>query len=1525
MRRSKGCQILSAVLALVVLVMLLPLQVSAASANRFVLVAEAGGRLVIAPEYVTYEPGQTIGQALAACDHSLEGLEEGSVHTIDGVTGSYSRSDQNGEYALDQAASSVTHYRFSENASSSQPSEALQELMTEMADYLQEPEDVQMAAKTAYDEACRRFVGAADAEAEELCAALQDAVEAYEISQSTTGTVAFSDGEKGYTDENYTGVEIVLENAYGKTYTDDGDGTMTVPRGVYTFTVSCSQNHIQGSVTVGTAAQTVSAAMPEVDWLKKDAFCLSESYGDEFEGGIFAMEPWDGRTVHVLVPDTFSGTVYTYAEYDTELLTAVPGLSAIYTDQTGAQRQKSDLAFESRKVGPDRVLAVGSEGNRAIYRVTAVMGDYTVSQDYTVEFQRIPSLSAIFLQDQSGIDLAATEQFEAGKTAYTYKVLDTVTAVTVFAAPQESDYTVRINGQNGANGVSVPMNEDGSDTVIEVVVSGGSYTTTYTLNVQPGKGQQVTLTTNASDVTIEVTNSNGLVLPFTKYKGADSYNRYVYTLVPGETYYYVASYNTYYHATDDFTLEDAHDSIIEVEVQAEDWLRDLSLGIGNQAGKKDTLQLDTVFSSETHRYSLEMEDTETNVFVWVDCDKSLSVSALYTQLHASSLYHGVEKNIALISGTAQGVQMQRLLIQENPVGNTMTIRLSREDNGVTYYQDYVVDVTRNLSLAGLSASCGDSTVLLTAPDGTAGYSPVVREYTLSVPMAADKLELAVESYVRRLAGSSWNTCYGDETTGYRAWVNGTDVTAQKKIAVELDGTVNNQTVELRVTNEKVPGLESIYTLTIQKAAPTVVELNITPEDAMICVHERASANRIWPENGTLLLSEGFTYDYTLTRNGYVGVSGVMEVTRDADNHLVLLHNEETITVQATEDGTESRVELRFVLDQAEENQSINTDITAEWLDFRGNAQNNGVTTAKIPVSAASGTLQWAIKLGEGIDADAVGSPILVDGALITYAGSTLYRVDPVSGEILATGEMDHKSSFSITPPTYDQGMLFVALSNGTVQAFNAETLESLWIYNDPLGGQPNSPIAVCDGYLYTGFWNQEDQKANFVCLSVTDEDPAQAKESKPATWYHTQVGGYYWAGAYACKDYVLVGTDDGTKGCTSPTGSLQLFDAKTGKLLDRWEGLNGDVRATVCHDTVTDAFYVTSKGGTFYSVSVVETETGWKLANKWLVELSNGMDAGVPMSTSTPVVYNGRAYVGVSGVGQFSAMSGHNITVIDLTKKSIAYTVPTKGYPQTSGLLTTAYEEDSGYVYVCFVDNYTPGKLRLIRDKAGQKTANYVTMEEGYELAYDLFAPSGSHAQYAICSPIVDSYGTMYLKNDSGHLMAFGNQVTSIAVTQQPEKTVYAAGERFDPTGMVVTATYANGKTRDVTAYVTWNEGALTASDSTVTVVFPHVLYHNEETGSAMDAGVVTTKPTAIIAVTVTGEVTTKYGDANRDGSVTIEDARLVLQSEAQAEVVLDETVADVSGDGKLDSNDAVLILQYIKGTVTVFPVETEE
>jgi hypothetical protein len=83
-----------------------------------------------------------------------------------------------------------------------------------------------------------------------------------------------------------------------------------------------------------------------------------------------------------------------------------------------------------------------------------------------------------------------------------------------------------------------------------------------------------------------------------------------------------------------------------------------------------------------------------------------------------------------------------------------------------------------------------------------------------------------------------------------------------------------------------------------------------------------------------------------------------------------------------------------------------------------------------------------------------------------------------------------------------------------------------------------------------------------------------------------------------------------------------LLDPATGELLDSWDGLNADIRSTVVYDAGTDAYYFTSKGGTFYSVQVTGDR---KLTNKWSVNLANGV-GGVPMSTSTPVVYGGRAY-----------------------------------------------------------------------------------------------------------------------------------------------------------------------------------------------------------------------------------------------------------------------------------------------------------
>ena len=66
------------------------------------------------------------------------------------------------------------------------------------------------------------------------------------------------------------------------------------------------------------------------------------------------------------------------------------------------------------------------------------------------------------------------------------------------------------------------------------------------------------------------------------------------------------------------------------------------------------------------------------------------------------------------------------------------------------------------------------------------------------------------------------------------------------------------------------------------------------------------------------------------------------------------------------------------------------------------------------------------------------------------------------------------------------------------------------------------------------------------------------------------------------------------------------------------------------------------------------------------------------------------------------------------------------------------------------------------------------------------------------------------------------------------------------------------------------------------------------------------------------------YGDVNRDGKVNTADAVLVLQRAAGLidDTALDTAAADVNGDDKLNTADAVLILQKAAGLIERFPAE---
>lgn len=915
-----------------------------------------------------------------------------------------------------------------------------------------------------------------------------------------------------------------------------------------------------------------------------------------------------------------------------------------------------------------------------------------------------------------------------------------------------------------------------------------------------------------SGVTMTVTDAAG-----NEYTGTPGSGIYSFTLPVGD-YTYTATKDGVYHSTATFTVNAGSGQIHKntITVQAADWLTSLSFRTGVYTDKSIALPLDREFTSAVHSYTVTVPDADGGIAVWQ------TNSADTCAVRYNTMTESAEPELMVIipkdNTTAKnGKGLPNALLSGSGCGNTLTVRVSTTIDGVVHYTDYTVNIVRTLSLKNLSVSCGGDAVPF---DGGASFAGSVTDYAVTVPAASEALTLAVQTHA----------------SGYTLAVNGNAVTGQS-VNVPLDTNAQTETVAVTVRNESAPELKTNYTLTVHKADEARMQVSLTPQDAVLYLYDATTGRRVLPQDGVYSLNEGASYGYTLTCKGYVAQSG-------------------TLT------GGET-AQLTLSLTAAPENTALRHDLSAEWADFRGTSytgttiggaagSNNSALSLRTPINAGEGTLLWVSKLGEGTEeggsmgGNALGSPILADGALIVYAGSTLYRVDPDTGATLASAPMAASSSYSINSPTYYDGMVFVGLAGGRVQAFNAVTLESLWVYQNENGGQPNCPITVCDGYLYTGFWTNEEKAADFVCLTVTDEDPSRTNEAKTAAWRYTHTGGFYWAGAYACADYVIVGSDDGAAEGTAGTSTLYLFDARSGAVLDKVNDCVGDIRSTICYDG--QAFSFTTKGGYFYRVPVGRDGDGWRFGEVKSLALGGA-------STSTPVVANGRAYVGVQGAGQFTQYSGHCIAVIDLNKMEIAYTVPTQGYPQTSGLLTTAYAAEDGCNYVYFIDNYTPGRLRVLRDSKSAPDGRR-TLESSNRVAYALFTPASKHAAYAICSPIADQYGTLYFKNDSGYLMAFGSTVKDLTLTKEPSKMDYVTGDTVNLAGMQVTATLTNGLTRDITKLFTAPARALTAQDAVSGLtLYPADgwgTYHNEPNGKAMNAGVTTAWKPLTIPVRVT-------------------------------------------------------------------------
>ena len=171
--------------------------------------------------------------------------------------------------------------------------------------------------------------------------------------------------------------------------------------------------------------------------------------------------------------------------------------------------------------------------------------------------------------------------------------------------------------------------------------------------------------------------------------------------------------------------------------------------------------------------------------------------------------------------------------------------------------------------------------------------------------------------------------------------------------------------------------------------------------------------------------------------------------------------------------------------------------------------------------------------------------------------------------------------------------------------------------------------------------------------------------------------------------------------------------------------------------------------------------------------------------------------------GLIAQWAANTVDVLDLSGK---LTVPVKnGTPSTAGIDTAQYTGTVAW-------DGTPAKFL-----GGTSYTAHVslTAKPGYTfsgLGANSFSFAGASVTHAAGSGNTLSAAVTFPTTAA-------KELASIAVTTPPDKTGYKYGEIFDPTGMVVKATYDDGTENPAfTDYTVDKTGALTMDDTTITL-----------------------------------------------------------------------------------------------------------
>lgn len=396
-----------------------------------------------------------------------------------------------------------------------------------------------------------------------------------------------------------------------------------------------------------------------------------------------------------------------------------------------------------------------------------------------------------------------------------------------------------------------------------------------------------------------------------------------------------------------------------------------------------------------------------------------------------------------------------------------------------------------------------------------------------------------------------------------------------------------------------------------------------------------------------------------------------------------------------------------------------SNFDSAWSAFAGGKANGSVVEAPTPSGAAESAWDEPADIKGG--AKGVSDLLIIDGTICAVKGDRIVLIDSETGKKeLASCSIGANIGY-FCRPAYKDGYLVVPFEDGSLGIFVLDKKDGQYSiacrYKTPSLGikdtQALTSVTISGGKAYAGFTVVGGSEGALVCVDLASGKVDWTTDKKKSET--DQDEGYYWAGAAASGDDIIIGNE---------SGKVALIDGSNGKELSS-VSVGTPVRSGIIAVEVGengDGTYlaVSRDNGTLYKIR----RSGDKLT------LEGKPVAFAAISTSTPAVSNGLAYVCGMDIEGYGTLS-----VIDLSTMSVKKSVRADKGESKSTPLVSVQGNDT---YVYFTCNALPGGVYAYK--------------LGDDAAQMIFTPDAKYREYCTASIICDEKGNLYYANDSGRL-----------------------------------------------------------------------------------------------------------------------------------------------------------------------------